>query len=178
MSSDGRIVPLRSTRRIPRAPSDEARQRFVALSVAITGYDDAVLWGTGMVESYLAFLIGAIGDQVTGQLLLAWSRVVDAAGGDFQMLERLMRDEIFADATLGPVARNLIILWYLGEWQQLPADWRDVHGAHVGDQTCFVSPDAYTQGLVWRAIGAHPQGAKMPGYGSWALPPQTPEEIA
>ena len=23
---------------------------------------------------------------------------------------------------------------------------------------------------MWNAIGAHPQGAKMPGYGSWGAP--------
>ena len=39
------------------------------------------------------------------------------------------------------------------------------------------APSTYAQGLVWNAIGAHPQGAKMPGYGSWALPPTIPEEL-
>jgi len=24
---------------------------------------------------------------------------------------------------------------------------------------------------LWRAIGAHPSGAKAPGYGSWVNPP-------
>jgi hypothetical protein len=28
------------------------------------------------------------------------------------------------------------------------------------------------EGLVWDAIGSHPQGAKQPGYASWALPPR------
>ena len=168
---------MSALQRIVRAPSEEARQRFVSFSVLLTGYDSAELWGTGMVNPYLGFLIDAVGDQVTGALLSKWAAVADAAGHDAAALEQLVRDEIFADATLGPVARNLIVMWYLGEWQQLPADWRDVHGTHAADQTCFVSPEAYTQGLVWNAIGAHPQGAKMPGYGSWALPPTVPEEL-
>jgi len=165
-------------RRILRAPSNEARQRFLEFSVAMTGYDDAELWGTGMVEPYLTFVLEAVGEQVTGRLLSAWHRISDAVRDDPAALEQALRDEVFADPTLGPVARNVIVLWYLGEWQQLPADWRDRHGAHAADQTCFVSPDAYAQGLVWDAIGAHPQGAKMPGYGSWALPPRPREDLS
>ena len=153
------------------------RSRFVSFSVALTGYDDAELWGTGMVKPYLGFLVEAVGDEIVGLLLSTWARIADAIPEDRELLERLIRSDILENDTLGPIARNLIVMWYLGEWQQLPANWRDVHGAHAGDQTCFVSPDAYTEGLVWRAIGAHPQGAKMPGYGSWALPPKLPEEL-
>lgn len=175
----GRGIPVSvHARRIARAPSNQARQRFLELSVAITGYDDAVLWGTGMVETYLTFVLDAVGDQVTGRLLSVWHQVADAAQGDPSALDQMLRDEVFADPTLGPVARNLIVLWYLGEWQQLPADWRDRHGARATDQTAFVSAEAYSQGLVWDAIGAHPQAAKMPGYGSWALPPRPREDLS
>src|SRR5262245_52182663 len=108
-------VTLRA-RRIGRAPSDETRQRFVAFSVVLTGYDDAVLWGTGIVEQYLTFLIEAVGDEVTRRLLSTWARVVDAAQGDQAALDQMLLDEVFADPTLGPVTRNLVVLWYLGEW--------------------------------------------------------------
>jgi hypothetical protein len=37
-----------------------------------------------------------------------------------------------------------------------------------------VNESAYTEGLLWVAIGANPPGAKAPGYGSWARPPQIP----
>jgi hypothetical protein len=46
---------MSALRRIPRAPSEEARQRFVAFSVLLTGYDSAELWGTGMVNPYPRF---------------------------------------------------------------------------------------------------------------------------
>ena len=39
--------------------------------------------------------------------------------------------------------------------------------------TVVVSADAYQAGLAWGLAGAHPQGARQPGYGSWALPPGT-----
>ena len=58
-------------------------------------------------------------------------------------------------------------------WFQLPAEWRNVHGAWANDVTFVVSPQSYTEGLVWKAIHTHPPAAKQPGYGSWALPPVT-----
>lgn len=171
MAHPSHDAPARAPRRSPAPVSDLTRQRFVALSVVLTGFDDAELWGTGMVDPYLDWLRSVVGDQRTGDLLSASQATIDAAGGKPAVLERLFLINILEDDALGPLARNLIVLWYLGQWNQLPADWRDLHGASALDQTCIISPDAYVQGLAWKAIHTHPTGAKMPGYGSWALPP-------
>ncbi len=171
MAHPSHDAPARAPRRSPAPASDLVRQRFVALSVVLTGFDDAELWGTGMVDPYLDWLRSVVGDQRTGDLLSASQVTIDAAGGKPAVLERLFLINILEDDALGPLARNLIVLWYLGQWNQLPADWRDLHGASAIDQTCIISPDAYVQGLAWKAIHTHPTGAKMPGYGSWALPP-------
>lgn len=176
MAHPSHDAPARAHRRAPAPASDLTRQRFVALSVVLTGFDDAELWGTGMVDPYLDWLRSVVGDQRTGDLLSASHATIDAAGGKPAVLERLFLMNILEDEALGPLARNLIVLWYLGQWNQLPADWRDVHGASALDQTCIISPDAYVQGLAWKAIHAHPTGAKMPGYGSWALPPVGAED--
>lgn len=160
-------------RRIPRASPVEARDRFLRLSVELTGYDAAELEGTGMVDFYLGVLISIVGDAMTGRLLSRWAEVAADSHDDPPKRERLLQHEILADATLGPLARNITVLWYTGQWNQLPADWRDAHGASAGDQTYLVSPDAYVQGLVWPTIGTHPQGARQAGYGSWSLPPAT-----
>lgn len=166
----------RPTQRARKAPSDVARRDFVALSVVLTGFDDAELWGTGMVDPYLGWLLSVVGDRHTGALLTTARRVLDEAAGDDEAIERLVQLDILAEPTIGPLARNLIVLWYLGQWNQLPADWRDTWGASAMDQTCIISPEAYVQGLAWPAIHTHPPGAKMPGYGSWALPPVGAEE--
>lgn len=171
MAHPSHDAPARAPRRSLPPASDLTRQRFVALSVVLTGFDDAELWGTGMVDPYLNWLRSVVGDQRTGDLLSASQATIDAAGGKPAVLERLFLMNILEDDALGPLARNLIVLWYLGQWNQLPADWRDLHGASALDQTCIISPEAYVQGLAWKAIHTHPTGAKMPGYGSWALPP-------
>jgi hypothetical protein len=74
-------------------------------------------------------------------------------------LHKAVKSRVMNDAKLGPTARSLIKMWYLG-----------------GDATPFsanvVSAATYKEGLVWQAIGSHPPAAKQPGYGSWSLPVQ------
>ena len=66
---------------------------------------------------------------------------------------------------------NLAVLWYTGGWVQLPADWRQRHGASSLDSERLLSARSWTEGLMWPAIGAHPTGAKAPGFASWVGPP-------
>ena len=136
---------------------------FAALSAALTGFREADLWGTGMVETYLDELFATVGDAVVARLLTAGDEALRTGE-----LEALVMD----DPDLGPVARNVILLWYLGQWNALPGEWRNRHGASPLDSPRVISADAYAAGLVWRAIGAHPMGADPPGYGSWADPPE------
>lgn len=134
-------------------------RRYVALSAALTGFSPAELHGTGQARAYWQFMSGIAGEHGMGRLLAA-----DPA--DPQALHALL-----ADAHTGPLARNLIALWYTGQWTQLPLSWRNRHGAHAQDRTHYLSADSYAAGLVWRAMHSHPQGAQQPGFGSWSLPP-------
>lgn len=133
---------------------------FLDLSCRLTGFSRAELQGTGMADAYWRLLLDIGGEHCVG-LLLRQPRDDDA-------IAQLM----LPDPDTGPLARNLIALWYLGLWNQLPLDWRDRHGAHAQDVTHYPSPEAYAQGLVWQSFHGHPQGAKQQGYGSWALAPQ------
>lgn len=134
------------------------RDRFVELSSLLTGFDAAELESTGMVRPYLALLTELVGDQIVGELLAASTHDLP---------------DLLQHPCHGPLCKNLIVLWYLGQWDQLPAAWRTAYGAHPDDVSRIVSSDAYKEGLVWPAMGSHPPGAKQPGYGSWALPPGT-----
>lgn len=133
---------------------------FLDLSARLTGFSRVELQGTGMVAAYWRLLLAIGGEELVGQLL--------RQPRDEEAIAQLM----LLDPDTGPLARNLITLWYLGLWNQLPLDWRDRHGAHAQDCTHYPSPEAYTQGLVWKTFDAHPQGAQQPGFGSWALPPR------
>jgi hypothetical protein len=147
------------------------QDRFLAFSAEVTGFSAFELLGTGQAESYLASVTGVVGERVLGELLDAYERVSAEAGEDRKA--RLYRD-VLSSEKLGPVARNIIKMWYVGAWYELPPEWTESFGARDNDVTFFVSPAAYTEGLLWRAIGANPPGAKAPGYGSWAAPPRIP----
>jgi hypothetical protein len=147
-------------------------QLFVSLSATLTGFTRAELWGTGMVPSYYAVLPSIIGDSIFGRFLTRWRDTYIRGAGTDDELDALVVSQMADDPEFGPLTRNLASMWYLGVWNQLPADWRNVHGAWAGDVTFVVSKQAFIEGLVWKAMHTHPKGAKQPGFGSWALPPQ------
>ncbi|GLY29229.1 hypothetical protein [Kineosporia sp. NBRC 101731] len=131
---------------------------FLDLSVSLTGFSHFQLLGTGMAEVYRSTL-----EQVLPADVLL--RVLRAAA------ENQPPPQILADPDLGPVARNLVLLWYCGTWTPLPDDWRERHGTCAFDTHRVISAEAYRSGLQWVAAGAHPAGAYQQGFGAWALPP-------
>ena len=154
------------------AAHESPLELFVSLSVTLTGFSAAELWSTGMVRTYYALVPSIVGDGVFGKFLSRWRDTYIRGQGDEALLDDLVTTQIFEDPEFGPLARNVAALWYLGMWNQLPAEWRNVHGARANDTTFVVSPQSYTEALVWKAIHSHPPAAKQPGYGSWALPPE------
>jgi len=141
-------------------------ERFLAFSSEVTAFTVFDLQGTGQAESYLSTVVRVVGEQTLSELL-------DAYAGTARRPRRLEAD-IFSSEKLGPIARNIIKLWYVGVWYSLPPEWIDSFGALENDGTFTASSSAYPEGLLWRAIGANPPGARAPGYGSWAHAPIIP----
>ena len=145
---------------------------FLSLSAALSGFSVAQLQGTGMAPAYLDELVAIVGDALTialtreGSLALRWPDDV----------EEQLGLRVMDDPDLGPLARNLAVLWYTGSWFQLPADWRERNGASSLDGDRLLSARSWTEGLMWPAIGAHPTGAKAPGFASWVGPPSLDEQ--
>jgi hypothetical protein len=149
-------------------------ERFIELSTTLTAFSAYELRGTGQAESFVTTVSDVVGADVLDALLDAHEGVRAEAGADEDALARAIRCEILSDEKLGPIARNVIKLWYVGIWYDLPHAWRDRFGTPPRDGTFTVSAAAYTEALLWPAIGANPSGAKAPGYASWAQPPQIP----
>ncbi|ONI92259.1 hypothetical protein ALI22I_04690 [Saccharothrix sp. ALI-22-I] len=152
-------------------------KEFLLLSVDLTAFEETDLLGTGLAHQYLAKVRDACGEGVVTALLGAHRAArADAAGDaespDRTLLDRALRHRIFSDDRLGPVARNVIKLWYAGMWYGLPPEWTDCYEARTAAETSTVTAASYQEGLLWRAIAANPPGAKAPGYGSWAQPPR------
>jgi hypothetical protein len=66
------------------------------------------------------------------------------------------------------LARSIVLLWYLGAWYK-PDDLKNKVA-----RPQVVSPNAYTQGLVWQIAGAHPMGYSNLQFGYWSRDPHDP----
>jgi hypothetical protein len=162
-------------------------ERFLAFSSDVTAYSVFELRGTGLAETYLKTVEDVVGGQLLDALLDTYDAAVAAvdSGGAASIpggtppespgvLADLLRRDLFSDLRLGPVARNVVKMWYVGVWYELSPSWTDAYGAQQRNIAFTVSAAAYTEGLLWPTIGANPPGAKAPGYGSWAQPPRIP----
>jgi hypothetical protein len=140
--------------------------------VALTGFDRAELLGTGMLTTYYDTLLKVIGEREAGHLLQA---VREALTEDKKSpSEKNFDNKVVKNERYGPVVLSLIKLWYLGSWYPLSRKYRDRYGSTSHDVEHVVSAQSYREGLVWVAAGAHPMGAKPPGFGSWAEPSYLP----
>jgi hypothetical protein len=156
--------------------SGDARlEQFLAFSTDVTAFAAFELLGTGQAQAYLSTVDDVVGRPLVDELLDAYRRVRSEANAGESTLDNLLRRDIFSDEKLGPVARSIVKLWYVGVWYELPRAWIESFGAVDKNHTFMVSATAYTEGLLWPAIGANPPGAKAPGYGSWAAPPRIPD---
>lgn len=147
-------------------------EHFLELSRDLTAFSRFDLLGTGLAELYLQTLDDVLGAGLTNDLLSRHQALQLIP--DRNVRKQALRVTILGDERLGDVARALTKLWYSGTWFELPHGWSERYGPQPKDTTFVVSPNAYVEGLLWKAIGAHPAGAKAPGYGSWKTPPVIP----
>lgn len=131
---------------------------FIAMSSALTGTRDL---DRGIAAQYLDRISQ---DAEGGKLndLLRTFREIWAAGGD--TTEAISR-RIMNDANLGPLAQQIIVLWYTSALHR-----QDEKGNHIFDFP--EDPNQYFSGLVWGAIRAHPLGLSGGYFGHWKYPPE------
>ena len=151
-------------------PNHNSRQQFLALSATFTGFSGAQLEATGLVDTYFKVVNNIINTEIMGALLLEYEKItqnnIDINSQSFGIL--------LEDQKFDPLIKNIITLWYLGQWNQMPQSWRNNFGASALDRDHIISAQAYKQGLVWEAMGAHPMGTRQQGFGAWSLPPPGP----
>lgn len=126
---------------------------FLRLSTVLTAFNEVSLWGTGLVDVYFDTVKARVEEAVLKDLFAVWEQEVSSSDDQAEAI----RQHILGHEAYGDIARNIIRMWYIGQW----------------DNNSVISGEAYQQGLVWDAINAHPQGAKQEGFGSWGFPPRT-----
>jgi len=136
---------------------------FLDFSVEVTGFSLFHLQGTGQVDLYFETIWSMIGGKMFQELLLTFNQDQDV-------------ENILASDKLGLIAGNIIKLWYTATWYKLPK-WYIKQFASTStilhNHSSFIpNPYAYTEGLLWPAIGVHPRAAKAPGYATWSQDPK------
>lgn len=157
-------------------------ETFLLLSVQLCGISTFDLMGTGFARRYFETVESIIGHDQLRRLLQTFAGLTT----DPAERNRALRTEILYHPEFGPIARNIIKLWYTAAWFQLPPVWRANFGGNPGydpakDQTRISYPYAYPESLLGPAVGGHPPGAKPTGHQSWTLPPEflrIPQECA
>ena len=121
---------------------------FLALSAELTGFSVFDLRGTGESDAYLDAVTGVVGEELVAGLIEAHGQLETA--GDRQ---GEIRRSILGDPRFGPVARNIIKMWFSGVWYALPQAWVAEHGTQRENTVFAIRPSAYAEGLVWKTIG-------------------------
>jgi hypothetical protein len=129
-------------------------RRFAQRSSVLTGFQPYDLLATGMAEAYLATARHQVGAA-------ALDAALDAAEHDPDSLSGIDLE----------VARAVTYLWYTGAWPRLAPEAHGLLRREAANIEFVVSPESYTEGLVWRTFNGHPAGAKAPGFATWALRP-------
>ena len=138
-------------------------QAFLDLSVALAGFEPFDLVATGQVHAYFTLVGDRIGPDTLARLSTTWSAIARELPADQR--DAAVTARIMDDPVLGLAAQRIILLWYVGNWYDvLPG------GSSV------VSADGYVEGLMWKAIRAHPMAAKPQGFAAWTLPPPAAHE--
>ncbi len=133
---------------------------FYELSSALTDFDKIDLLGTGVGQEYLDELVRGAGEKHVKDLLTAAKKVGNSTAN--------IRKDIWDHARFGPMARNIVLMWYLGSWYPLSKSWHKKNRPDVEPVPEHVlSAGAYQEALWAPTVGAHPRGAKPPGFGSW-----------
>jgi hypothetical protein len=144
---------------------------FLNLSVSLTGFSTFHLQGTGQASLYFSTMVDIVGEAMFFELLQTFRGIEAKANGDEALVAETLRRDLLSSDKFGPLSRNLIKLWYVGTWYQLPSAWRDTFGAYENDTTFVVSPVAFTEGLLWPTLGVNPPAAKAQGFGTWGEKP-------
>lgn len=143
-------------------------ENFIRLSVKLCGISRFDLMGTGYASQYFSTVESIIGAGSLNHLL----NVFAGLPADAAACHAALPDAILDHTEFGPIARNIIKLWYTATWYQLPDSWRQQYGERPVDQDFVPFPYAYPESLLGPAVGAHPAGAKPTGHQSWIIPPK------
>lgn len=152
---------------------DPDLSNFVNLSAVLTGYQPSDLYDDFDPEpvaiEYLAMLKSKV-DAATVTNLITTFANINAQATPLTTESEFIAEiqmQIINDAQMGPVALNIVRMWYLSIWYEMNQP-QPITGFSAGT---VVSMNAYTKGLAWDAGQAHAMGYSEMHFGYWETEP-------
>lgn len=136
---------------------------FENLSIILTGFSRADIESTGLLQTYFDTIVNELGSTYFENLLSIFQKIKTNNPEQPSIQEIRQIKDLMDNAEFKQHIDQIIQLWYLGEWVVTP----------YSDKNYIISSQTYLEGLIWKAIAAHPMGGKQPGYATWGFPPQT-----
>jgi hypothetical protein len=176
----------------PDVNSKQDMMAFLLLSAALTGVHVVNLAPEFSLDSTKEILdqdpgvdpINVKNDYfkwiVDSGLTSSFGKLIQIAKDNRQSASGILAAVNTSDDDTKFLARSIVLLWYLGSWYK-PGDLK-ANSATPGNRavtpSVVVSPKAYTQGLVWQIVGAHPMGYSNLQFGYWSRDPNDPNNPA
>lgn len=146
-----------------RTLKEKPIQLFENLSIVLTGFSRAEIVGTGLLQTYFDTVKKELGKDTFEAILNAIQSIKISNPEHLSDKDSRQITDLMGNINFKTPVGQIIQLWYLGEW---------VVGT-FNPENYIISSESYLEGLIWKAIAAHPMGGKQPGYGTWGFPPQT-----
>lgn len=136
-------------------------ETFVALSSILTGYPKSTLKPGADIHRLSELYLKTLNAEVPSEVI---SDLNSTFLGLSNPNEASVKAAIVNNSALGLVAKNIIKMWYLGIWYNLN---------DKPDESYVISSSAYTNGMVWSTMYAHPMGYSEGNFGYWNTAPNT-----
>lgn len=178
------IFPL-SNSAFAQTPGQEDMVAFLMLSSALTGIDIQTLApefsrGTGAILSADPGVDPInVKSEYFSQVAKspAFAKLLKIAKDSPNSSVNIIAEVNASDEDTKSLARSIVLLWYLGTWYAPDVLKNAAHSPESVDKPLdqeVLSAKAYTQGLVWLIVGAHPMGYSNLQFGYWSRDPHDP----
>jgi len=163
--------------------SDQNLTNFANLSAALTGVDSSILTPNVDPFGLNAEIHRRANAANADKLQTILSKFTDG-----KTIEQILAEE-GRDESAKFLMRSIILAWYLGAWYEPGVLKTNAYKPRTYNSTRryskevlippkeIISPDAYTNALVWRVAQAHPMGYSNLQFGYWEKDPPPIEEF-
>ena len=166
---------------------DSDIQDFADMSAALTGFQSSVLKPAldpvQLARTYYTFALGQIGQFAMTGLLNTFRALKNQKPPltSQQIADSLLETSASTAPKCPPaaspqaqIAQSIVAMWYLGSWYPPGLNGG---GGFPPPPLQVVSSEAYTNGLVWKAMQSHPMGFSPFVFGYWSQPPAALSEF-